>query len=113
MISRFVKSQFLRVSFTKPSFMWARTRAFSEAKPNNGEKKKVKLLFVNKDKSITEVFAEEGRHILEIAKENDIDLEGACEASIACSTCHVILEEKLYDSLQPPKPEEDLSLIHI
>jgi len=27
-----------------------------------------------------------------VAKENDVDLEGACEASCACSTCHVVFE---------------------
>lgn len=32
-----------------------------------------------------------GSTILDVAKENDIDLEGACEGSMACSTCHVIL----------------------
>lgn len=49
----------------------------------------------------------EGRNLLEVAKENEIDLEGACEASCACSTCHVILEETLYSQLNPPHDEED------
>lgn len=33
-----------------------------------------------------------GRSLLEVAHRNEIDLEGACEGSVACSTCHVILE---------------------
>lgn len=44
---------------------------------------------------------------MEIAKKHDVSLEGACEASLACSTCHVILEQKLYDRLPPAKDEEE------
>ncbi|PPQ91473.1 hypothetical protein CVT25_013730 [Psilocybe cyanescens] len=54
---------------------------------------------------IKTVEANEGDDILAIAHEYDIDLEGACEGSVACSTCHVILPEKFYDLL--PEPEDD------
>lgn len=39
------------------------------------------------------------------ALEYDVDLEGACEGSIACSTCHVILSPEHYNML--PEPEDD------
>ncbi len=42
-----------------------------------------------------------------MAKLNDVELEGACEASLACSTCHVILPKKIYDNLTPPVDEEE------
>lgn len=32
---------------------------------------------------------------------------GACECSIACSTCHVILEDEVYDQLEEPEEDED------
>ncbi|PPR02762.1 hypothetical protein CVT24_002265 [Panaeolus cyanescens] len=54
---------------------------------------------------IKTVEANEGDDILAIAHEYDIDLEGACEGSVACSTCHVILPESYYDLL--PEPEDD------
>lgn len=34
-------------------------------------------------------------------------LEGACEASLACSTCHVILDDDSYDKLPEPCESED------
>jgi ferredoxin len=69
---------------------------------------KVKFFFVNtNEKTSTEVEAEEGQNILEIAHKYDIDLEGACDASLACSTCHVILEEGIYDKLPPAVEEEE------
>ncbi|KIM38877.1 hypothetical protein M413DRAFT_447565 [Hebeloma cylindrosporum] len=51
------------------------------------------------------VEANEGDDILAIAHEYDVDLEGACEGSVACSTCHVILPEEFYDLL--PEPDDD------
>ena len=45
--------------------------------------------------------------VLEIAWENGIDIEGACEGSMACSTCHVILNQKDFDRLPEPGDEEE------
>jgi len=53
------------------------------------------------------VEAEVGKSILEVAHANDIELEGACDGSLACSTCHVILEQEQYDALPPPEEEEE------
>ena len=36
-------------------------------------------------------------------------MEGACECSLACSTCHVVLEPAVFAALEPPgEQEEDL-----
>ncbi|PIL29386.1 hypothetical protein GSI_09438 [Ganoderma sinense ZZ0214-1] len=59
----------------------------------------------SKGNLIKTVEANEGDDILSIAHEYDIDLEGACEGSVACSTCHVILDQDSYDKL--PEPEDD------
>lgn len=48
-----------------------------------------------------------GQNIVHLAHEKDVELEGACECSLACSTCHVILESNVYDALEPPSPEEE------
>jgi 2Fe-2S ferredoxin len=53
--------------------------------------------------------ADDGLSVLEIAHKHNIDLEGACEGSLACSTCHVIIDESFYDKLQPAtEAEEDM-----
>ncbi|KAF5381038.1 hypothetical protein D9615_004158 [Tricholomella constricta] len=56
---------------------------------------------------IKTVEANEGDDLLSIAHEYDIDLEGACEGSVACSTCHVILEPEFYDRMPEPDDEEN------
>ena len=42
--------------------------------------------------SVLELQAKEGDNLLDIAINNDIDLDGfgACEGTLACSTCHVV-----------------------
>ena len=67
---------------------------------------KFKFQFVKGDSHI-DVRARVGESILDVAHLNGIDLEGACESSLACSTCHVILENELYDSLKEPCEEEE------
>ncbi|KAJ1591096.1 hypothetical protein NDA11_006109 [Ustilago hordei] len=68
----------------------------------------VKIHFVDpKGEPLKSVEANEGDDLLSVAHEYDIDLEGACEGSIACSTCHVILEPDVYDSLEEPCDDEN------
>jgi 2Fe-2S ferredoxin len=67
-----------------------------------------KMVFLSADrKSRTEVEAPVGLSVLEIAHRHDIDLEGACEGSLACSTCHVIVDSEWYEQLDPPTEEEE------
>ncbi|KAG8817417.1 mitochondrial matrix iron-sulfur protein [Serendipita sp. 399] len=56
---------------------------------------------------IKTVEGNEGDSLLDLAQEYDIDMEGACEGSVACSTCHVILTEKYYDMLEEPEDDEN------
>ncbi len=54
------------------------------------------------------VDAPNGISLLEVAHKNDIPLEGACEGSLACSTCHLIIEDEArYQSLPKAKDEEE------
>ena len=50
-----------------------------------------------------------GLSLLEIARKYNIDIEGACEGSLACSTCHVIVDPEWFDSLdEATEDEEDM-----
>ncbi|MBT4922117.1 MAG: 2Fe-2S iron-sulfur cluster binding domain-containing protein [Rickettsiales bacterium] len=48
-----------------------------------------------------------GLSILEIAHQNNIDLEGACEGSLACSTCHIIVNDQDFAKLGEASEEEE------
>eukprot|EP00456_Euglypha_rotunda_P003890 TRINITY_DN10663_c0_g1_i3.p1 TRINITY_DN10663_c0_g1~~TRINITY_DN10663_c0_g1_i3.p1 ORF type:complete len:121 (+),score=18.85 TRINITY_DN10663_c0_g1_i3:336-698(+) len=60
----------------------------------------INVTFITPEGERRPIKAPLGKSILDLAWDNDVDLEGACEASLACSTCHVILPQKYYDMLQ-------------
>lgn len=67
-----------------------------------------KMVFISPDgKERREVDAPVGLSVLEIAHKHGIDIEGACEGSMACSTCHVIVDPAWYDKLKPASEEEE------
>lgn len=66
-----------------------------------------KMTFITPNDERIEVDAPLGLSVLEIAHRNKIDLEGACEGSLACSTCHVIVEPEWYDLLNVATEDEE------
>ncbi|MCK6450814.1 MAG: ferredoxin family 2Fe-2S iron-sulfur cluster binding protein [Alphaproteobacteria bacterium] len=68
-----------------------------------------KMTFIEPNGARREVDAPKGLSVLEIAHRNNIDLEGACEGSLACSTCHVVVDSEWYDLLpEASEDEEDM-----
>jgi ferredoxin len=69
----------------------------------------VNVNFRLQDGTIKTVSAPIGLSVLEVAHQNEIPLEGACEGSLACSTCHVIVSDDFYGKLpQATEDEEDM-----
>ena len=66
-----------------------------------------KMVFIERDGTRREVDAPLGLSVLEIAHKNRIDIEGACEGSLACSTCHVIVDPEWYDLLKEASEDEE------
>jgi 2Fe-2S ferredoxin len=67
-----------------------------------------KVIFITDNTGVEKIVeAPLGLSILEIAHSNNIDLEGACEGSLACATCHIILDEEFYHKLKKPSEEEE------
>lgn len=68
-----------------------------------------KIVFVERSGEARAVEAPVGLSVLEIAQQHDVDIEGACEGSLACSTCHVIVDPAWIDRLEPiGEDEEDM-----
>ncbi len=66
-----------------------------------------KMIFVEKDGTRREVDAPLGLSVLEIAHKHGVDIEGACEGSLACSTCHVIVDPAWFKQLAAPTEDEE------
>ncbi|TPX65871.1 hypothetical protein SpCBS45565_g04908 [Spizellomyces sp. 'palustris'] len=88
-------------SFQSATPLWH--KAVEQPKTGEG----LQVNYITPDGEKVTVYANEGDNLLDIAHANDIDLEGACEGSLACSTCHVIVEDKYYDQLEEPSDEEN------
>ncbi len=65
------------------------------------------MTFILRDGTPKEVDAPIGLSVLEIAHRNDVDIEGACEGSLACSTCHVVINPEWFDRLEEPSEDEE------
>ena len=76
--------------------------------------KSIRVNFIEKSSNIThKIDAPLGINILELAHNNNIELEGACECSLACSTCHVIVKSKEYFDKLPEPTEEELDMLDL
>lgn len=68
-----------------------------------------KVVFIERNGNRKEIAAADGATVLQVAQANGIDMEGACEGSLACSTCHVIVDEAWVKKLpQATDAEEDM-----
>ena len=66
-----------------------------------------RMTFIERDGGRREVDAPNGLSVLEIAHKHGVDIEGACEGSLACSTCHVIVDAEWFPKLGTPTEDEE------
>jgi 2Fe-2S ferredoxin len=65
-----------------------------------------RMTFITAEGERLEIEAECGRSVMEIARQHDL-VEGACEGSLACATCHVIVEGEHIERLASATAEEE------
>src|ERR1700759_3495267 len=67
-----------------------------------------KVTFIDKSGESHTFEVADGSNLLDIAQANDLDVEGACGGSCACSTCHVIItDQEMYDAMPEPSDDEN------
>ena len=71
-----------------------------------------KMTFIENDGTRREVDAPLGLSVMEIAHRHGVELEGACEGSLACSTCHVIVAPDWYELL-PDASEDEEDMLYL
>ncbi|RVE49943.1 hypothetical protein evm_005411 [Chilo suppressalis] len=67
----------------------------------------VNITYVDKDGKKTKVRGKVGDNAMYLAHRHGIEMEGACEASLACTTCHVYVQSEYFDKLPPSEEKED------
>lgn len=67
-----------------------------------------KITFIDKEGESHTFAVADGDNLLDIAQAHDLEMEGACGGSCACSTCHVIItDQDYYDKLPDPDDDEN------
>lgn len=66
-----------------------------------------KMTFIERNGNRKDVDAPLGLSVLEIAHKHGVDIEGACEGSLACSTCHVVVDDTWYGKLADATEDEE------
>jgi len=77
------------------------------AKPHLNQKE-YSVTFIRSDGEKVKGKGKEGDSLLDVVVNNDLDFDGfgACEGTLTCSTCHVVLKQEDFDKL-PDKPSEE------
>ena len=65
------------------------------------------MTFIDCEGTRREVDAPVGLSVLEVAHKHGVDIEGACEGSLACSTCHVIVDPAWINKLADATEDEE------
>ena len=89
------------------SWIGMASRPHTSSSSSSARGKTVKINWKLKDGSVLPVDANIGWTFLDVAHKFEIDLEGACAGVCACSTCHLIFEDDVFDGLPEASETED------
>ncbi|CAI2352283.1 unnamed protein product [Caenorhabditis sp. 36 PRJEB53466] len=109
-ISRFVAETQKRTIFPQVrhfTMTAVRKTGDFEYEDPKSEDEVVNITYVLRDGTEKKIRGKVGDNVMFLAHRYDIEMEGACEGSLACSTCHVYVDQTHYDKLPEPLEEED------
>ncbi|KAG0711996.1 Adrenodoxin, mitochondrial [Chionoecetes opilio] len=101
-----------RVALARP-LLAAPCRVLSTApKP---QKEWIEVTYQKADGTTFTVQGKEGDNLLDVAINNDIDLDGfgACEGTLACSTCHLTFKKQDFDNIDELCTDEELDMLDL
>ncbi|OXB57136.1 hypothetical protein ASZ78_006998, partial [Callipepla squamata] len=69
---------------------------------------KITVHFINRDGDKLTAKGKPGDSLLDVVVGNNLDIDGfgACEGTLACSTCHLIFEDHIFEKLDAITDEE-------
>lgn len=76
---------------------------------------KVSVTFIKPDGAQATAETKVGENLLDVIIDNDIDIDGfgACEGTLACSTCHLIFKQEDFDRLPDEATDEELDMLDL
>ncbi|XP_040261239.1 adrenodoxin-like [Bufo bufo] len=80
-----------------------------DAKSSTGSSEEnLTVNFINRAGETLTATAKEGESLLDVVIRHHLNIDGfgACEGTLACSTCHLIFDQKVFDQLSSITDEE-------
>ncbi len=76
---------------------------------------RVRVTFIRQSGERIPVDGKEGDNLLDVVINNNVDLDGfgACEGTLACSTCHLIFKKEDYDKIPEKPTDEELDMLDL
>ncbi|XP_005098227.1 adrenodoxin-like protein 2, mitochondrial [Aplysia californica] len=105
-------SSFSKLRVSSHYLMNACRLSSSAPKP---QKETINVTFLLRDGEKQEVQAKVGDNLLDIIIEHDVDIDGfgACEGTLACSTCHLIFKQSDFDKIPDKPTDEELDMLDL
>jgi len=108
-LAKLIESSYRNILFKQRNLIISNVRHSGdyEMQDPKSEHEVVNIKFIDRTGNKHPVRGKIGDNVLYLAHRYKIPLEGACEASLACSTCHVYVDVKYLDKLNSAKDEEE------
>ena len=92
-----------------------RPRFLSQTPLVPSSKELVSVTFTTPDGKASTVKSKVGENLLDIIIDNDVDIDGfgACEGTLACSTCHLIFKPEDFALLPDEATDEELDMLDL
>ncbi len=106
----------------RPFMTLSRTTGHLKVKSSNfstfhqlSKRAEVSVTFVMADGSKHTAKTKEGENLLDVIIDNEIDIDGfgACEGTLACSTCHLIFKKDDFAKLPDEATDEELDMLDL
>lgn len=108
------RAQQRHLLFALPETSWRRSifttcsvRAESTEADSGSSDESIQVNYIGKNGEKVTLYGKVGNNAMHLAQHNGVDIEGACEASLACCTCHVYVRDDYFDKLPPASEEEE------
>jgi len=90
-------------------------RTFLTGSAASSKKEDVSVTFVFPDGARVEAKGKEDDSLLDIIINDNVEVDGfgACEGTLACSTCHLIFSQEVYDKLPEEPTDEELDMLDL
>lgn len=102
----------------RPLLTTARSRPFNRTFAINAallKKAEVSVTFIKADGTRLPAKGKEGDNLLDIIVDQNVDIDGfgACEGTLACSTCHLIFKKEDFDRIPDEATDEELDMLDL